>query len=189
MDRRIRQNLGIGIVFCIGILLILSVVWVLSKQYRFREYRNERKGFSVKYPAAWAFEENKNGAAVIFFSPTETELDFFRENVNVVVQETQGEPKTLRQYSDLAIKQMELVFEKNFVLLESMPIRFAGREGYKIVFLGKGPDTELKYMCVWTLDGVKAYQLTYTALSSQYDRYVSKMKRMVRSFHINGIPQ
>lgn len=173
----------------IGILLIVIVIWTAGQEYRFREYRNEQKKFSLKYPALWAFEENKNGAAVIFFSPVETELDFFRENVNVVVQETLGEPMTLKKYSDLAIKQMELVFEKNFVLLESVPIRFAGREGHKIVFLGKGPDTELKYMCVWTLEGVRAYQLTYTALSSQYDRYLSEMKWMVRFFRIDGTSQ
>jgi hypothetical protein len=162
---------------------------MVGQQYRLREYRHEHKKFALKYPALWAFEENKDGAAVIFFSPIENDLDFFRENVNVVVQESEEGPMTLKEYSETAIKQMEMVFGNNFVLLESTPIRFAGREGYRIVFLGKGPDTELKYMCVWTLEGAVSYQLTYTALSSQYDRYLSQMKRMARSFRIIGTPQ
>ncbi len=185
MDRRQKNTLIAAIVGLLGIILILSVVWVVSKEHRFRKYHNKRGGFSISYPATWAYEENKGGAAIIFFSPKENDLDFFKENVNVVVQDISANPMELKEYSELAIKQMELVFADNFVLLDSGVTFLSGQGAYKIVFLGKGPDTELKYMSAWTIKGHTAYQVTYTALSSQYDRYLLQVKRMLISFRID----
>lgn len=186
MNRREKQNIIIGIVAAAGIILILGAVWVLSREHRFKRYRSDRDGFSIKYPAAWSFEENKDGAAVIFFSPLDNELDFFKESVNVVVQDISGNPLDLKKYSETAIRQIEAVFEENLVILETGPVFFAGQAGYKFIFLGKTPEDEpdLRYMCVWTLKGLKAYQVTYTAILSQYERYLPEMKRMLRSFRI-----
>lgn len=169
----------------LGITLILGVVWIASKEHRYSKYQDEFGGFAISYPATWSWEENKGGAAVIFFSPKENELDIFQENVNVVVQDISGNPMELRAYSDLAIKQMQLVFEDNFIIVESGPTFVAGQAGHKLIFIGKGPDTDLKYMSVWLIKDLTAYQITYTALASNYDRYVGKMKHMVRSFQVD----
>jgi len=184
MSRRKKQNVIVGIVAGIGIILILSVVWVTSKEYRFKRYRSDEKNFSIKYPASWAYEENINGAAVIFYSPQENDLDYFKESVNVVVQNIAGNPMNLKDYSQLAIKQMEAVFEENMITIESVPTFIAGQSGYKLVFLGKGPETDYQYMSVWTISGLTAYQVTYTSLASQYERYIFKVKKMLKSFRI-----
>lgn len=174
----------IGIVAGVGIILILSVAWVASREYRFKRYTNDEKNFSIKYPALWTYEENINDAAVIFYSPQENDLDFFKESVNVVVQNISGNPMNLQGYSQLAIKQMEAVFGENMIILESAPTFIADRSGYKLVFLGKGLEADLQYMSVWTIDGTTAYQVTYTSIASQYERYIFKVKTMLRSFRI-----
>lgn len=184
MSRREKQNRINSIIAGIGILLILSVAWIVSKEYRFKSYQSSEHGFTIKYPASWAYEENINGAAIIFYSPQENDLDFFKESVNVVVQNIGGNPLNLKAYSALAIKQMEAVFGENMITLESAPTFIADQSGYKLVFIGKGPDTDFQYMSVWMIDGVTAYQVTYTSLVSQYERYLSKVKKMVRSFRI-----
>ena len=184
MSRRKKQNIISGVVAGVGIILILSGAWVVSREYRFKSYKNEEHGFSIKYPALWALEENKNDTAVIFYSPQENDMDFFKESVNVVVQDISGNPMNIKDYSQLAIEQMEAVFEENMIIFESEPTFFADRSGYKLVFVGKGPETDYKYMSVWTIEGLTAYQLTYTSLNSQYERYVSKVKKMQESFRI-----
>ena len=184
MSQRKTKNIFIGVAAGVGIILILSGAWVASREYRFKSYKNSEHGFSIKYPAAWSLEENKNGAVVLFYSPQENDLDFFKESVNVVVQDISGNPMDIRGYSQLAIEQMEAVFGENMIIIESAPTFFADRTGYKLIFLGKGPETDLRYMSVWTIEGLTAYQVTYTSLNSQYERYVSKVKRMLRSFRI-----
>ena len=184
MRKRRKQSIIATAIALVGIILILSVAWIMSKEHRFKNYYNKPGGFSINYPASWSFQENKGGASVIFFSPQENDLDFFKESVNVVVQDISANPMDLKAYTELAIKQMKLVFEDNFIILDSGMISIGGQPGFKMTFLGKGSDTELKYMSAWTLDGLTAYQITYTAVSSQYDRYIGKMKRMVSSFRI-----
>jgi hypothetical protein len=139
----------------------------------------------MKYPTSWSLEKDKNNAAVIFYSPEENELDFFMENVNVVVQDIARNPMDIDKYSSTAIKQMEAVFGDNLIIIESEPMYFADREGYKFVFKGKTPETELQYMSVWTISGLTAYQVTYTALASQYERHLPKVKKMIGSFRLN----
>lgn len=185
MNQRQKKNLIAALTALLGVALILLVVLIMTKEHRFKTYHNKAGGFSIRYPAAWSWEENKGGAAVIFFSPKDNELDFFKESVNVVVQNITDNPMNLKDYSEQAIKQMEVVFEENFIVLESGPTFIAGRPAYKLIFIGKGSDTELKYMSVWTLEGLTAYQITYTALASQYDRYIGEMKRMVNSFRVD----
>lgn len=185
MGRRKKQNIIISIVALVGIVLILNALWIIGKEYRFNNYRNDREGFSIKYPAAWSIEEDTNDVSVIFFSPQENELDFFKESVNVVVQDISGNPMDLKEYSKMAVKQMEAVFGENLITIELGPTFIAKQIGYKFVFLGKGPETDLKYMIVWLISGLTAYQVTYTSLASQYDRYLPKVKRMLRSFRID----
>ena len=169
----------------IGVVCILIMLWIFSKEHRFNRYSDDHYHFSIKYPTSWSFEKNKNKAVVIFYSPEESELDFFMENVNVVVQDISRNPMSIEKYSSTAIKQMEAVFSDNMIILESEPMYFAGREGYKFVFRGKTPETELQYMSVWAINGLTAYQVTYTALASQYERHLPKVKKMIRSFRIN----
>jgi len=184
VSRRQKQNIINGVVAGVGIILILSGAWVVSREYRFKSYKNKEYGFSIKYPALWALEENKNGAAVIFYSPQENDMDFFKESVNVVVQDISGNPMNIKKYSKLAVEQMEAVFEDNMIIFESKPTFFADRSGYKLVFVGKGPEVDYKYMSVWTIEGLTAYQVTYTSLNSQYEHYISKVEKMLESFHI-----
>jgi len=184
VSRRKKQNIISGVVAGIGIILILSVAWFASKEYRFKSYKNSEYGFSIKYPVSWLLKENTSGAVVIFYTPKENDMDVSRESVNIVVQNISGRPTSLKNYSELAIKQMEAVFGENMIIFESEPTFIAGQSGYKLVFLGKTLGSDLKYMSVWTIDGVTAYQITYTSTASQYEHYLSKVKRMLRSFRI-----
>ena len=118
MSQREKQNIITGIVAGVGIILILSGAWVASREYRFKSYKNKAHSFSIKYPATWALEENTNGTAVIFYSPQENDLDYFKENVNVVVQDISGNPMNIKDYSKLAVEQMEAVFEENLIIYE-----------------------------------------------------------------------
>jgi len=184
VSNRKRQNLLIGISAGLGTVLILAAAWQFSKGQRFNSFSDEAGQYSIKYPYTWALQKTPGDASVMFFSEQEGELDIFRENVSVVVQDLSGNPQDLNDYSEMAVKQMEAVFKDNLTILDSSPVRFAKRQGYKFEFIGKGPETEFHYLIYWTISGVTAYQVTYTALASQYERYLYKVKKMIKSFRI-----
>lgn len=184
MQRRQRQTIIAAISGVIGLMMILAVGWIYSKQYRLLSYDNSRVGFSLKYPVTWSFGEDINGAAAIFYSPKENALDTFRENVNVVVQDLSVKPMDLEEYTKTAIIQMQAVFETNLQIIDSSPIMVANEPGHQFVFIGKGPDGEIYYLCRWTVVGTSAYVLTYTGKSLGYPKHLAQARRIMKSFRI-----
>ncbi|MBI5023584.1 MAG: hypothetical protein HZC18_01085 [Candidatus Omnitrophica bacterium] len=184
MRRRQRQTIIAIIAGAIGLVLILAVGWFFVKPYWSLGYENAQYGFALKYPAAWSFAENQRGAAAIFYSPKENALDIFRENVNIVVRDISQKPMTLEKYTETAIGQMNAVFGTNLEILGSTRISIDHRPAHQFIFIGKGPDGNFQYQCRWTLAGTTAYQITYTAISSGYERHLAEAERIMNSFRI-----
>mgnify|MGYP001562363040 CR=1 FL=1 len=184
MQRRQRQTIIASVTAAIGLVLILAVGWFFVKPYWPLGYENARYGFALKYPAAWSFGENQGGAAAIFYSPKENALDTFRENVNIVVQDISQNPMTLGKYTETAIGQMIAVFGINLEILVSTQISIDNRPAHQFIFIGKGPDGSFQYQCRWTLAGTTAYQITYTAIASGYERHLAEAERVMNSFRI-----
>ena len=164
MKRRAKRNMVFTIVGVVGILLIAFFLFSKGKDRLFERYANKEKGFSIKYPKEWTVVENKNGAAVLFYSPKENELDYFQESVNIVVQDISDDPMNISDYSEKAIDQLDAVYEENLTILESGPMFTQGRTAYKMEFIVGGVEPKAKYLSVWTLKDNKAFQVTYMAL-------------------------
>ena len=186
MQRRQRQTITAIITGAAGLILILVVGWFFAKQYLSLNYESGQYGFALKYPAMWSFAENQGGAAAIFYSPKENALDIFQENVNIVVQDISQNPMDLDKYTETAIAQMQTVFGTNLEILDSSPIFIDNRPAHQFIFIGKGPDGNLQYQCRWTLAGTTAYQITYTAIASGYQRHLAEAERIMRSFRIRS---
>ena len=184
ISRRQKQSLIIMLVSLLSLWLIGGVLWIFGKEWRFLKYQNEAAGFSIRYPLRWSLQENQNGASVIFSSPVENKLDFFQENVNVVVADISQKPMSLVEYSQLAVNQMKVVFKENIEVIESGPTYLSGKPAHRFVYIGRGPEAELKFLMVWTIDEKVAYQVTYAALASTYDIYIKKIEKMIKSFEV-----
>ena len=184
MQRRQRQTLIASITGAIGLILILTAGWFFAKPHWSLGYENGQYGFALKYPASWSLAENKEGPVAIFYSPKESAMDIFPENVNIVVQDISHDPMDLEKYTKTAIAQMQAVFGTNLEIRDSSPATIDNRPAHQFVFIGKGPDGNLQYMCRWTLVGTTAYQITYTALASGYEKHLAQAQRIMNSFRI-----
>ena len=169
-------------IIAVGVLLFF-VFLVFIGNIVLAIYRHPTDHFSIRYPPSWGKVTNKDGASVIFISPKQSALDTFRENVNVVVQNLASNPMSLQKYTDTAIFQVKVVFKSGIVEVESKSIYLDGKPGYKFAYLVKG-DRDIKIMHVWTIDHSRAYQVTFTALASEFDQYQDTFEKMIKSFHI-----
>lgn len=167
----------------LGALMIAYALYYFNRDFGFRTYTDKQAGFSVQYPVDWAYAVNKDGTNVIFYTPYESELDIFTENVNIVVTDISKKPMSLMEFTNLALKQMEALFANNIKIVESEPYPLGNRNGYKYTIVGAG-ESSIKFMMVWTLKGSDVYQFTYAALDSAYERYLDKVETMVKSFRI-----
>ena len=184
MQRRQKQTIIASVTSAIGLALILTAGWFFLKPYWSLGYENGQYGFALKYPAAWSFAENQGGAAAVFYSPRENAMDTFQENINIVVQDISRNPMDLKKYTETAVTQMQAVFGTNLEILDSSPTFIDTRPAHQFIFIGKGPDVRLQYMCRWTLAGTTAYQITYTAIASGYERHFAQAERVMNSFRI-----
>jgi len=184
MERRIQESKYLTIAIISLVVLLIGILFIFRNVIFMNSYQSRADHFSIKYPGTWQKEENKGGAAVIFMSPLESKLDTFRENVNVVVQDASGNRMSIEKYTEMAMRQVAAVFKENIELVESTGTLLAGKPAYKYVYIGRG-EIEFKIMHVWTMSGDNAYQVTYTALLSQYDEYIGQVEKMIKSFRID----
>jgi hypothetical protein len=172
------------IIIWLSVLVFIFLIAFLA-QHAMPIYVDKVNKFSMRFPATWKKVENRDGAAVIFISPLQNKLDIFPENVNVVVQDISGNIMSLEDYTRTAIMQVQVVFKDSIQITQSEGTYLSGHPAYKFVYIGKGPETEFKIMHVWTVVGTTAYQITYTALASQFDQYIDQVNKMVDSFRLH----
>ena len=188
MKNRRRKTIQFAIVALIGLLLILVTVLIWKREYfSFKTFQHARDGYTIEYPRNWEATDKANYVSAIFLSPLENDLDVFRENVNIVIQDLSATPLegNLAKYTDVAIGQMENTFKQSLMVVESKPTTLSGLPAHQFVYIGKNPDApDIKNMHVWTVDGNKAYQITYTAMRDTFDKYLPQVKIMIRSFKI-----
>ena len=184
MGRRENLKTLYWVLIVSGAVIIASLGGYYFLKRQMNTYSDSLGRFTIKYPKGWEVREDENGAAVVIYSPLENELDFFRENVGVVIEDHPNIPMTLDSFTQLALRQMKTVFKDNFDLLKSEPVTVSGREGHEIVFIGKGPQGQWKYKIYWTLIGSVSYQVSFMSLESQYDKYIETVDRMFQSFHV-----
>lgn len=183
MKRRKRFSLVFLLIMAAALGTVVLVVLSFLKGFKFSVYTNETYGVEIQYPSDWTYEENKNGAVVIFYSPLENQLDFFRDNINIVIQDISSTPMTLESYSQLAVEQMKTLFGQNMQVESLSATTLDRRPARKLIFRGAGPNADLKYLSVWMIDNSKVYQITYLAVASQFNNHLLKILTMLKTFH------
>ncbi|MEL6927180.1 MAG: serine/threonine-protein kinase [Cyanobacteria bacterium J06600_6] len=162
--------------------------WVLVKQ-RDREpkielsaYENQNQGFRVDYPQKWSKQNRDDffATGVIFFSPLVNEADRFKEKVSVLV-ETLPSDLSLSAYTEQSLAEIRQLSDPD--IQQAQEVRLGKDEARQIVYRGEENGRSVQRMQVWSLNGNRAYVVTYTALPEDYDRYLPTVEKMIDSFN------
>ena len=146
----------------------------------------ESESYQTSYPINWTKQQKQS--AVFFLSPKENEKDLFQENVNVIIQDLSSQPMTLEDYTNLTKNQITQALGSSAI--ESVKdINFAGQQAKEMVYtMPKNPiqgrNQNLKLRQIWFIKGNNAYLLTYTAQSSEYDKFLETAKAIFDSFKL-----
>ena len=133
LSRRQRMTLISGLMALLGVLLIILTLYQFFLPNSFATYTNAQWHYSIKYPYSWKKKESRRTGVAAFVSPKESALDVFQENVTIVVQNLSAKPMTLKAYSDLATKQVGMVFRQGIKVMECQPTYAANQTAYKFV--------------------------------------------------------
>ena len=151
-----------------------------SKDSDFEKYT--AADFTIKYPSDWKVDESGTmGTKVIFFSPLESADDQFSENINIMTQDLTASPMTLKEYTDLSVKQINTLVT-NGKIIESTTMQTPSGEGQRLVYTMDQGQYHLQFEQLYVIKKDKVYLVTYTAETTSYQKYLSKASHALESF-------
>lgn len=178
-------------------LLLLSLLalvitvggWILVKQ-KVQEpqialslYENQNFGFRVDYPQSWSKRNRDDFLArgAVFFSPLESDADQFKEQVSVLVEDLSRD-LSLSEYTKQSLAEIKQLSDPN--IGAAQVVAMGAHEGRQIIYQGEENGNPVQRMQTWSVNGNRAYVITYTALPDSFNDYLPTVEEMIKSFEI-----
>ena len=139
--------------------------------------------YFIEYPDS--FELNTTGemgTCFILFSKPDSPNDLFKENVNLIIQNLNNDIN-LDKFVEITENQLK-TFMTNGKLIESKRIKFDHSEFQKFVFSGTQGIFHLKFEQYDWVKNNKAYILTLSCETNQFERYKKVGEEIMNSFKI-----
>jgi eukaryotic-like serine/threonine-protein kinase len=173
----------------LGLLVMLIGLggWIAIKQKTERPiikmslYANYNQGFRVDYPQNWSKENREDfwATGVVFSSPLENDTDQFKEQVSVLVEDL-PQNLALAEYTQQSLAEIKQLSDPTIGNAQSIVL--GSKEGRQIIYQGEENGRTVQRMQTWSIDGSRAYVITYTAIPESYDDYLPTVERMIKSF-------
>lgn len=141
---------------------------------RMKTYTNDKFKISIGYPADWKVIDNYMNTIVSFVSPLAGSADALTENVNILVQDAEG--NSLASSTHAALNELDSL--ENFKLISSADTVIDKRPGKAITY-SAGRDPHLQFKQVWTIVNGKLYIFTFAAGGNAFRDYVKIFDKML----------
>ncbi len=140
------------------------------------------KNYSVQYPDTWILDRNPQmGMSFVVLSKLSDPKDQFKENVNLLIQDLKGKNMTLKSYTELSEEQIATMVT-NGKLIESKTRNENGSEFQKLIYTGDQGMYKLKFEQYYWVKNEKAYVLTLTCETSQFEKFKATGEKIMNSF-------
>ena len=136
--------------------------------------------------------DGKNLSAIVWLSsqfeepPLNYTVDTFQEELMVTISDTD---LNLEDYTIQNMARLPL-HEPEFRVQENSTKKLAGKIAHEISYTNTTSQGEPRVTRIWTIDADagKAYEITYTALPSTYQRFLPTIQEMINTFEIIPSP-
>ena len=154
----------------------------ITTNNNFLTYQDNTLGIKIDYPAGWIHELHAGGLVTFLPSLEVGNTNTSPAGLGITVEHLKSKNIALSEITKIQIKNLTQN-HPDFRPQESTDFRLAGNMAYKIVFTATDSmKHERKAMQIWTVNGDKAYLITYKAEPGQYSKYLPIIQKMVDSF-------
>jgi hypothetical protein len=141
-----------------------------------------KDSISIQYPPNWELNDKGiMGTMAFLFSPMDSTTDFFRENVNLLVQDLGHLNIDLNKYIEVTENQIKTMVT-NGQLIESKRLKKDAMEFHKIIYSGDQGIYKLKYKQYYFIQNEKAYVLTLSTLMDSFDKFKDVGEKIMDTF-------
>jgi serine/threonine-protein kinase len=152
----------------------------LATNNNFITYKDNSLGIKIDYPSGWIHELHAGGL-LTFLPSQEGYTNTYPAGLGITVEHLKSKNLTLSEITKIQIKNLTQN-HPDFRPQESTGFRLAGNIAHKIVFTATDSmKHERKAMQIWTVNGDKAYLITYKADPMQYSKYLPTIQKMIES--------
>jgi hypothetical protein len=174
--------------YIIAIISLSISIWGYGQTQASKDKLNfqtiDRGSYSIQYPLAWIIDTSRQfGSDLFLLSANESEMDKFKENVNVMIQNLKGLNLDLDKFVQVSESQVK-TYVTNGKVLESKRINQNGLEFHKLIYLGTQGAFSLKTEQYYFIKDEKAFVVTFVAEEDQFDKYIVIAEKMMQSFKI-----
>lgn len=142
-------------------------------------------GYSLQYPENWDLNKSgQMGMSFIILSGLTSEKDKFRENVNLMIQDLTGQNVSLDKYIQISEGQIRTMLT-NAKLIESGRLNANNSQFHKFIYTSDQGIYKLQTEQYIWLRNEKAYILTLSCETDQYEKYKETGEKILNSFRFN----
>lgn len=140
--------------------------------------------YRIDYPSTWEVNESgQMGTSFILFSPVSSQVDDFRENINLLIQDLTGYGIDLDKYVEISEGQIKSLVAEGKIVLNERKID-EEKEYHRVIYTGKQGVFKLMFEQYYWIVNDKAYILSLTCKESEFDAYKKVGEKILNSFVI-----
>jgi hypothetical protein len=142
-------------------------------------------GFSIQYPDSFDLDKSGElGTSFILFSRQTNDIDLFKENINLIIQNLEGQGIDLNKYVKISEDQIKTMVTDG-KLLESKRLADKYRNEYqRVIYTGKQDEYMLKWLQYYWVENKQAYVLTLTCEAQLFERYLPVGEAIMKTFQL-----
>lgn len=140
--------------------------------------------YSIQYPNDWNLDmSGMSGTSFVLFSELTSEEDKFGENVNLIVQNLEGQNIDLQEFVEISEEQVKSLITNSQITESETQIK-NNRELHSIKYSGDQGIFKLIYKQYYWVKDEQAYILTLTCEADQFEDYKEIGEQIMNSFQI-----
>lgn len=161
--------------------LLLLILFFVSSILFAQKFENkiEETLYSINYPSSWKIDNTGryNVEFYLFAYPVKENM---ASNINLLIQNLDGMNLDLTKFTEISEKQINA----NGKLISSELKNIDNREFQELIFESNIRGKDMKFYQQYFVKNSKAFVLTFTALTNQYDQLEKEAREIINTFNL-----
>jgi len=142
-----------------------------------------KDNYSIQYPPAYDLEEYQQGTVFMLIFPVDSANPTFNKNINLIIQDLKGTGLDLDKYNETSVKQIKQ-YLPNDTILTNKREKDAMGEYRHLIYIGDMHEDHLQFEQYYRIINEKAYVLTLTTETKQWDKGHQIGEQILNTFKI-----
>ena len=165
----------------VAVGIVASLAYIITRPPTYVPWESAEENIKIHRPPDWEVLEPSLGDVAVFASPQESDRDTYQEQLTLTVENVNN--ISLAEYTNQTIARIKQNITQDIVATN--PTELDNNPANQVVYHHTEAGKSLKTLQTWTIEGERAYILTYTAQKDKYNQYQDEVGRMMKSLVID----